>query len=52
MKLWFHDQISPQYANNDTIDKAARIVIEHGFTRVPVFGKNIDDIRGIIYSKT
>lgn len=38
-------------SNNDTIDTAARIVIEHGFSRVPVFGKNIDDIKGIIYSK-
>lgn len=34
-----------------TIDEAASIVIEHGFSRVPVYGKNIDDIRGIIYSK-
>ena len=38
-------------SNNDTIDTAASIVIEHGFSRVPVFGKNIDDIKGIIYSK-
>ena len=37
--------------DRDTIDKAAGVVIEHGFTRVPVYGKNIDDIRGIIYSK-
>ena len=38
-------------SNNDTIDTAASMVIEHGFSRVPVFGKNIDDIKGIIYSK-
>ncbi|MED5265630.1 MAG: hemolysin family protein [Actinomycetota bacterium] len=38
-------------SNNDTIDTAASIVIEHGFSRVPVFGENIDDIKGIIYSK-
>ncbi len=38
-------------SNTDTIDTAASIVIEHGFSRVPVFGKNIDDIKGIIYSK-
>ncbi len=37
--------------DTDTINQAASIVIDHGFSRVPVYGKNIDDIRGIIYSK-
>ncbi|MEC8974259.1 MAG: hemolysin family protein, partial [Actinomycetota bacterium] len=38
-------------SDTDTITQAASIVIDHGFSRVPVYGKNIDDIRGIVYSK-
>ncbi|MBA4810143.1 MAG: hypothetical protein CBC37_02100 [Acidimicrobiaceae bacterium TMED77] len=35
----------------ETINEAIEIVIERGFSRLPVYEKNIDDITGIIYSK-
>lgn len=36
---------------NDTIEDAVRIAIEHGRSRIPVFSEDLDDIRGIIYAK-
>ena len=35
----------------ETIDQAVKVVIDLGFSRVPVYRKNIDDISGIVYSK-
>jgi CBS domain containing-hemolysin-like protein len=35
----------------ETINEAIGIVIEKGFSRLPVYEKNIDDITGIVYSK-
>ena len=35
----------------ETINEAIEIVIDRGFSRLPVYEKNIDDITGIVYSK-
>jgi CBS domain containing-hemolysin-like protein len=35
----------------DTVDDVARLVNERGFSRVPVYRENIDDVIGIIYAK-
>ncbi|MCH1512357.1 MAG: CNNM domain-containing protein, partial [Acidimicrobiales bacterium] len=35
----------------ETIDQAVKVVIDLGFSRVPVYRENIDDISGIVYSK-
>ncbi|MBK7329424.1 MAG: hypothetical protein IPI85_10165 [Dehalococcoidia bacterium] len=35
----------------DRIEEVATIVTERGFSRVPVFRENIDDIVGILYAK-
>ncbi|MDH5373486.1 MAG: CBS domain-containing protein, partial [Acidimicrobiia bacterium] len=36
---------------NDVSDLAVDIVVEHGYSRLPVTGEGFDDIRGIIYAK-
>ena len=35
----------------DVSDLAVDIVVEHGYSRLPVTGEGFDDIRGIIYAK-
>jgi CBS domain containing-hemolysin-like protein len=35
----------------DSLDDAVRIINERGFSRVPVYRENIDDIMGILYAK-
>ena len=35
----------------DPIDEMAKIVIEEGYTRMPVYRENIDEIIGVVYSK-
>ncbi len=36
---------------NDVSDLAVDLVVEHGFSRLPVTGEGFDDIRGIVYAK-
>ena len=36
---------------NDVSDLAVDVVVEHGYSRLPVTGEGFDDIRGIIYAK-
>lgn len=36
---------------NDVSDLAVDIVVEHGYSRLPVTGEGFDDIRGIVYAK-
>ena len=36
---------------DDTIEDAVKIAIEHGRSRIPVYKEDLDDIRGIIYVK-
>jgi CBS domain containing-hemolysin-like protein len=36
---------------DDASDLAIDLVVEHGYSRIPVTGEGIDDIRGIIYAK-
>ncbi|MCK9519085.1 MAG: hemolysin family protein [Dehalococcoidia bacterium] len=36
---------------NDSIEDVAAIINERGFSRVPVYRENIDDIVGIVYAK-
>ncbi|MDF1597719.1 MAG: hemolysin family protein [Acidimicrobiia bacterium] len=36
---------------NDVSDLAVDIVVEHGYSRLPVTGEGLDDIRGIVYAK-
>ena len=36
---------------NDSRDKIINIVIEQGYSRIPVYSENIDNIIGILYSK-
>jgi CBS domain containing-hemolysin-like protein len=35
----------------DSVDDVAAIVIERGFSRIPVYRENIDDIVGIVFAK-
>jgi len=35
----------------DTVEDVARIVNERGFSRIPVYRENIDDVVGIVYAK-
>jgi CBS domain containing-hemolysin-like protein len=35
----------------DVSDLAVDIVVEHGYSRLPVTGEGLDDIRGIVYAK-
>lgn len=35
----------------DTIDEARRVITEAGHSRIPVYGKTRDDIRGVLYAK-
>ncbi|MFA6715168.1 MAG: hemolysin family protein [Victivallales bacterium] len=34
-----------------SIEEAKRMIVQSGHSRIPVYGKNIDEIRGIIYAK-
>ncbi len=34
-----------------TIEEAKRTIVESGHSRIPIYGKNIDEIKGIIYAK-
>lgn len=34
-----------------SIDEARKLFIESGHSRIPIYGRNIDEIRGIIYAK-
>jgi CBS domain containing-hemolysin-like protein len=36
---------------SDVSDLAVDVVVEHGYSRLPVTGEGFDDIRGIIYAK-
>ena len=36
---------------NDTIDDATRVVVEKGFSRIPLYDETIDNIVGVIYAK-
>ncbi len=36
---------------NDVSDLAVDLVVEHGYSRLPVTGEGFDDIRGIVYAK-
>ncbi|MDZ7728253.1 MAG: hemolysin family protein [Dehalococcoidia bacterium] len=36
---------------DDSVEDVAALIIERGFSRVPVYRENIDDIVGIIYAK-
>ncbi|MCY3577506.1 MAG: hemolysin family protein [bacterium] len=40
-------------AMNDrhTVEEAIAIVIEHGYSRVPVYGEGIDDVVGVVHAK-
>ncbi|HZP56833.1 MAG TPA: CNNM domain-containing protein [Dehalococcoidia bacterium] len=35
----------------DTIDDALRVIVERGFSRIPIYRETIDNITGIIYAK-
>ena len=35
----------------DTLEQAMKVFLERGFSRLPVVGKNIDDIVGVLYVK-
>jgi CBS domain containing-hemolysin-like protein len=34
-----------------TLDESMTVFFRHGFSRLPVIGKNLDDIRGVLYIK-
>jgi magnesium and cobalt exporter, CNNM family len=34
-----------------SIEEAKRTIVESGHSRIPIYGKNIDEIKGIIYAK-
>lgn len=34
-----------------TARQALALAIEHGFSRLPVYGENLDDIKGVLYAK-
>ena len=36
---------------NETIDDALRLIVERGFSRIPLFDETIDNVVGIIYAK-
>ncbi len=38
-------------SDEDTIDDAVSIIVERGFSRVPVYNETIDNIVGIVYAK-
>ena len=35
----------------ETLDESMTVFFRHGFSRLPVIGKNLDDIRGVLYIK-
>ena len=37
--------------NDSTLDDVVRLAIEEGYSRIPAYADNIDDIKGIIYVK-
>lgn len=36
---------------NDSLAKAWQIFVESGYSRIPVYGDNLDDIKGLLYAK-
>lgn len=36
---------------DQTLDESMTVFFRHGFSRLPVIGKNLDDIRGVLYIK-
>ena len=34
-----------------TFDEVVKVVVEHGYSRMPVYGESPDDIKGILYAK-
>jgi CBS domain containing-hemolysin-like protein len=36
---------------NSTLEEALKIVIKEGYSRYPIYDKNLDDIKGIVHSK-
>ena len=38
-------------SNRHTVAEAIDIVIEHGYSRVPVYGEGIDDVVGVVHAK-
>jgi CBS domain containing-hemolysin-like protein len=36
---------------NDSVDAVASLIIERGYSRIPIFKENVDDIVGIVYAK-
>jgi putative hemolysin len=36
---------------NDPVDEALRVVVEHGFSRIPIYEEAIDHIVGVVYAK-
>lgn len=34
-----------------TVAEALMVIIDHGFSRIPVFGQSLDDIKGVLYAK-
>lgn len=34
-----------------TFDEVVKVVVEHGYSRMPVYGESADDVRGILYAK-
>ncbi len=38
-------------SNQHTVEEAIAIVIEHGYSRVPVYAEGIDDVVGVVHAK-
>ncbi|MCA9852380.1 MAG: CBS domain-containing protein, partial [Dehalococcoidia bacterium] len=36
---------------SDTVDDVAALINERGFSRIPIYRENVDDIVGIVYAK-
>ncbi|PKQ28605.1 MAG: hypothetical protein CVT63_01795 [Candidatus Anoxymicrobium japonicum] len=34
-----------------TIQDALALIIDHGYSRIPVYGENVDDVKGVLYAK-
>ena len=38
-------------STEETLDESMSVFFRHGFSRLPVIGKNLDDIKGVLYIK-
>jgi CBS domain containing-hemolysin-like protein len=38
-------------SDEETLDESMTVFFRHGFSRLPVIGKNLDDIKGVLYIK-